>query len=683
MKKKLNIRVWISCSLGVLLIFSSVICYAQEKRSWQIEDSFSTKDISSLQVSPDGDHLLFVVSKTELEANERHSTIWRWSTADGSAERLTEQDGSASSPRWSPGGNKIAYFDSDQNGLGLWVMNADGSGKQKLTTLQRSNAYINYFRSGTKLSWSPDGDQLAYTAAGPRHYEDEITAPELPTGNDVMIIDRMLHKTYYYYSDLRRTHIWMISSKGGKPKQLSSGDYDYNAFSWSPDGEYIACVSNQTGRDDYNANNDIMLLPTDGGEARRLTNTAGPESNVQWSPNSQNIAYRGRVRSNRSKESDAELHKIFMRSIQPGDEPVNLTGSLDRWAEAFEWSDDGKKIYFTAQNEGRVELYSTPSQGGSHTPIVTSDGEVGSFSVADDGTVYYVYEDVTSPDEVYRVSSEGGEPQQLTSYNEAFVNEVKMIDAEKFSFNSFDGVRIDGWVMRPVDFEKGEEYPLILNIHGGPHGQDGYGLSSTFQEQAANGYVVLYMNPRGSSGRGQKFSDRVVGDLAGGDYKDIMHGLNYAIGRYEFIDEDRMGVTGGSYGGYMTNWVITQTDRFDAAVSVSSISNLITQWGAGNNFLWFESDMGIKPHENYEMAWDRSPLKYVQGATTPTLFINGRWDNGTALSQTTSMYMAMKRMGVDTQIALYPKDGHGADKQPKHEADHHERTLKWFGKYVK
>ena len=682
MNKHIGHQTWCNL-LIVIFILSTADCLAQEKDNWNVEDSYRTKGISSLQVSPDDDHLLFVVSRTDLEANERHSAIWRWSTIGGSAERLTGKDGSASSPRWSPSGDKIAYFDSDQNGIGLWVMNADGSGKEKLTTLERSNAYKYYSGNSNKLSWSPDGDQLAFTAAGPRHYEDEITPPELPTGNDVMIIDRMLHKTSYYYSDLRRTHVFTISAKGGEPRKLTSGDFDYYGISWSPDGEYIACVSNQTGRDDYNANNDIMLLPTDGGEAKRLTNTVGPESYVHWGPQGKNIAYHARVRANRTKETDAELHKIFTRSIQSNDKPVNLTGSLDRWAEVFEWSDDGDKIYFTAQNEGRVELYSTPSDGGPYSSIITRKGEVGSFSVTDDGTVYYVYEDITSPDEIYRISSEGGEPKQLTSFNEAIVNEVKMVDAEKFSFNSFDGVRVEGWIMKPAGYERGTEYPLIQNIHGGPHGQDGYGFSSTFQEQAANGYAVLYMNPRGSSGRGQKFSDRVVGDLAGGDYRDIMHGLNYAIGRYEFIDEERMGVTGGSYGGYLTNWVITQTDRFEAAVSVSSISNLITQWSGGNLYLWYESDMGVKPYENYELSWNRSPLKYVQGATTPTLFVHGRWDNVTPYPQATSMYMAMKRMGVDTKIALYPREGHGVRNQPKHSADYHKRALDWFDKYLK
>jgi dipeptidyl aminopeptidase/acylaminoacyl peptidase len=671
------------CLLFILIFaITAIPGLAQDKRSWKVEDSFKTKNIGELQASPDGGALLFVLSRTNLPDNESYSSIWKRSADDGELTSLTADDGSVSSPRWSPDGSRIAYFNRDESGLGLWVMNADGSGKQKLTNLERSNAYINYFRSGSKLSWSPDGSMLAYTAAGPKYYENDINAPFLPTGNESLVIDRMLHKTYYYYSDLRRTHVWTIPAEGGSPRQVSSGDYDYNSISWSPDGQFIACVSNQTGRDDYNANNDIMLLSVEGDEAKQLTFTAGPESDVRWVSEGSILAYRGRIRSNRSKESDAELHKIFTINTD-GKNTVNLTGELDRWVGQYQWSADSDKIYFTAQNEGRVELYSVPSRGGDYTPLVDERGHVGSFSVASDGTVYYVYEDVTSPDEIYRVGSDGGSPEQLTSFNQEFVDEVTIVDAEHFLFNSFDGLPIDGWIMKPANYQQGESYPLILNIHGGPHGQDGYVLDGKFQEQAANGYAVMFMNPRGSSGRGQDFSDEVVGDIAGGDYKDIMDGLEYAIGRYDFIDSESMGVTGGSYGGYMTNWVITQTDMFDAAVPVSSISNLITQWAGGNNYLWYESDMESKAFENYELAWARSPMKYVQGATTPTLFIHGRWDNGTTLTQATNMYMALKSMGVESQLVVYPREGHGVRNQPIHTADYHQRALDWFDEYLK
>lgn len=667
-----------------LIVFAllPVMSHAQDRRSWSVEDSFRTKSIRDLQASPSGDQLLFVVSEKNLEENQSYSSIWIWSENAGRSVPLTDVEGSAFSPRWSPAGDKVAYFDRADNGLGLWTMNRDGSRKRKLTDLERSNAYLTWEGPGNGLSWSPDGKQLAFSAAGPRYYENDIDPPHLPTGNDVMIIDRLLHKAVYFYSDLRRTHIWTISAGGGKPRQLTSGEFDYHSFSWSPNGEYIACISNQTGMDDFNANTDILLLPLSGDAMTQLTQTSGPEYQVFWSPDGSKLAYQGRERSRRSKESDAELKKLYTMTADGG-EPIGLTRSIDRWADDFQWGPDSDRVFFTVQNEGRVELYSVPGTGGSGDPIVTERGQVGAFSVAGNDTIYYVYGDFTNPDEIFRIRPDGSGRGKLTAFNKAFVDEVEIIDAEHFSYNSFDGLRIDGWVMRPAGFQEERKYPLILNVHGGPHAQYGYGLSSEFQELAASGYVVLFTNPRGSTGRGQAFSDGVVGDIGGGDYQDVMTGLDYAIGRYDFIDPENMGVTGVSYGGYLTNWITTHTNRFKAAVPVSGISNLIGQWSEGANPLWFESDMEVMPSENYERAWNVSPLKYIHGASTPTLFINGRWDFITSLNQADAMFMALKKLGVDTQIALYPEEGHGVNREPRHTADYHERAIAWFDKYLK
>jgi dipeptidyl aminopeptidase/acylaminoacyl peptidase len=673
-------------SLRALVLMLSVAlpatAQAQDKRPWTVQDSFRTKSIGDLRAAPDGDRVLFVVSGRNLEANASWSGIWIWSEDAPQPRALTATDGSAFSPRWSPDGETVAYFARVDGKLGLWTMRADGAGKRKLTELERSNAYLQWGGPGNSLSWSPDGRQLAFSAAGPRVYENDIDPPHLPTGDDVMIIDRLLHKGVYFYSDLRRTHIWTIPAEGGQARQLTSGDFDYHSFSWSPDGRYIACVSNQTGRDDFNSNNDVLLVSTTDGEATQLTHTSSPEYQVFWAPDGSRLAYQGRERSHRSKESDAELIKIYTMPAGGG-ETTRVGQSIDRWIDDFQWGPRSDRVYFTVQNEGRVELHSASVRDGSTRSIVAETGQVGHFSVARDGAVYYVFGDMTSPDELYRVASDGRGKEKLTDFNGAFVDELEIVDAQRFAFGSFDGLGIDGWVMKPVGFREGRTYPLILNVHGGPHGQYGYGLSGFHQALAARGYVVLFMNPRGSTGRGQAFSDGVVGDIGGGDYQDIMTGLDYAIGRYKFIDAENMGVTGVSYGGYLTNWITTHTNRFKAAVPVSGISNLITQWTEGANALWYESDMEVMPFENYDRAWDVSPMKYIHGASTPTLFINGRWDFITSLNQADSMFVALKKLGVDTQIALYPEDGHGVHNQPKHTADYHQRAIAWFDKYLK
>ena len=655
---------------------------ADGRKAWTVEDSFRTRRLSDLQVSPVGDRLLFVMSERDLGENASYSSIWLWSRDSAKLRPLTDVRGSASSPRWSPDGSRIAWLGTDEQGLGLWTMNGDGSGKKRLTGLERSNAYLSYSGPDNGLSWSPDGKALAFSAAGPRVYPHDIDPPHLPTGNDVMIIDRLLHKAVYFYSDLRRTHIWTIPTSGGEASQLSSGDYDYHSFSWSPDGKFIACVSNQTGADDFNSNTDIFLLPAKGGEARRVTETGGPEYQVRWSPDGSRLAFEGRERSGRSKESDSELIKIYTMDVDGG-EAVNLTRTLDRWANGFEWDPRGASVVFTVQNEGRVELHSATADGAASNAIISERGQVGDFSVTDDGTIYYVYGDFTRADEIYRIDANGSGREQLTNINTPILEDVSVLDAEHFSYDSFDGLRIDGWIMKPVGFRQGETYPLVLDVHGGPHGQYGYRVSPSLQEYAAHGYAVLFVNPRGSTGRGQAFSDLVVGDIGGGDYRDVMTGLDVAIERYGFIDTENLGVTGVSYGGYLTNWITTHTDRFKAAVPVSGISNLVSAWSEGANFLWFESDMEKMPFEDYETAWEVSPLKYVRNASTPTLFINGRWDFITSLNQADAMFVALKKLGVDTQIALYPHEGHGVGRQPKHTADYHRRRIDWFDKYLK
>lgn len=652
------------------------------KEPWTVADSLQVKRLGDLQISPNGKQLVFVSVRKDLQANKSYSTIWLWSEGKGAIEPLTDAKGSASSPRWSPTGDRIAYFSSDNDGLGLWTMNADGSGKKRLTGLERSNAYLAYSGTGNGLSWSPDGETIAYNAAGPKVFPNDIDPPALPTGNDVMVIDRLLHKAVYFYSDLRRTHIWTIPASGGKATQLTSGDFDYVSIAWSPDGKTIACISNQTGNDDFNANSDLVYYSVETGKLRQVTETKGPEYQMQWSPSGAELAYLGRERDHRSKESDAELLKLYTRSAQ-GDEINHATAKVDRWVNDFQWASNGDGLYFTAQNSGRIELKSVNTKSGEVANLVTEDGQVGDFAVSSSGDVFYVYQDFTHPAELYRLSVNEGRPQQLTQLNETLANNRNIVGAEHFEYSSFDGLRVDGWVMKPANFESGKQYPLILHIHGGPHGQLGYRFSDRFQEYAANGYAVVFTNPRGSSGRGQAFSDGVVGDVGGGDYRDVMTGLDYAIEQYDFLDPEYMGVTGTSYGGYLSNWIITQTDRFKAAVPVSSISNLISAWSEGSNSLWYESDMESMPLENYELAWDRSPLKYVENAKTPTLFINGRWDFITSLNQADAMFVALKKLGIDTQIALYPEEGHGVGREPKHTADYHQRTIDWFDSYLK
>jgi dipeptidyl aminopeptidase/acylaminoacyl peptidase len=441
-------------------------------------------------------------------------------------------------------------------------------------------------------------------------------------------------------------------------------------------------VSNRTGRDDFNANNDICLLSTQGKEMIQFTHTIGPEYTPLWSPDGSMILYLGRVRDHRCKESDAELPKIYVIPTKGGN-PVDLTAPLDRWSMSPVWSDDSQKIYFTAQNSGKVGLYMAPNKGGKVDLLFEEKGQVLDFCIGKTGENFIVFTDLTHPAEIYRVDEK--EIIKMTSFHQDLVDEVEIVESEYFSFPSFDDLIIEGWLMKPYGFEEDKKYPLIHAIHGGPHGQYGYSLPRTamYQFFAANGYVVMFINYRGSSGRGQEFSDLIVGDLCGNEYRDLMAGQDYVLENYPFIDPKRLGVTGGSYGGYLTNWIITHTDRYKAAIPVACISDVLTDWANDANPLWFESDGGFMPIDDFEKAWDMSPIKYIKNCKTPTLFIHGAWDFCTNLNQAETMFTALKKLGVETVLAIYPNEGHGIHRYPSHVYDYYLRSLAWFDEYLK
>jgi len=582
--------------------------------------------------------------------------------------------------------------------------------------ISETNFHLAY--DGEIFAWSPDAKRLAFISAT----NDDDNDDEAGRSTDPRVIDRIQYKSRMAFSDNKRTHLFLIDVDDERaiPQQLTDGRYYDHAVSWSPRGDEIAFLSNREVEPDANNNSDIFAVTTNG-RVRQITTTVGCEYEPQWSPDGRWIAYTATRRDVTSIDSVAEDTHVWIID-SGGGRGRELTLAQDRRARSPRWASDSRSILFLAGDRGKTGIYEVqlPSAKVQGLPLYAIDGEaggplgivdprisrdenstgnqkyqIGSFSIAARTTIA-PRPGVTSalvmplavtagnsirPAEVWFGYSIGAPLRRVSAHNEALLGSSLVVAPEEINFKSFDGTPIQAWLIKPVDWREGQRYPVILNIHGGPHGMYGYSFNPTFQVYAARGYAVLYMNPRGSQGYGQKFSDGTLREWGGGDYRDLMIGVDEALRRYTWIDAERLGVTGGSYGGFMTNWIVTQTPRFKAAVAVASLSNLVSFYSTSLYQDLVHAEFGL-PWDDYDLLWRWSPLRYVRQAQTPTLLLHGEQDNDVHITQAEEMYMALRRRGVETQLVRYPREGHGF-REPQHRVDALERTIAWFDRFLK
>jgi dipeptidyl aminopeptidase/acylaminoacyl peptidase len=471
---------------------------------------------------------------------------------------------------------------------------------------------------------------------------------------------------------------------GGRPKPLTSGAFDEHSIDWGGDGSEIVFLSNREPDPDANHNYDIYAVSVANGRVRQITDTPGVETDPRLSPDGRWIAYTATTRRVTTIDSVAEDQHVFVVSMSGG-VAQELNHALDRRSSAPQWTPDGLAVLYTASDRGKTVLYRVSVKGGASVALIDRKAQVGAYSMARDGLIALALSDPATPREVFRFRPDAN-LQQLTTLNAAAVTGWKLVTPETVTFKSFDGTEIEGWYFPPVhETKRGEKStPMILSIHGGPHGMYGYGFNAGFQVQSGRGYATLALNPRGSSGYGQAFSDGTLLNWGGGDYKDLMAGVDYVLRLKPEIDPERLGVMGGSYGGFMTNWVITQTPRFKAAVSSASVSNMVSFYATSlyQDLVHAEFDGFPWAGDNFALLWKWSPVAHVAQAATPTLFIHGELDNDVHITEAEQMFTALRRRGIDATLTRYPREGHGF-REPKHILDRTERTLEWFDKYLK
>jgi dipeptidyl aminopeptidase/acylaminoacyl peptidase len=664
-------------------------------------DIVKVSNVTDAQISPNGQWVVYTVSSVDDDKNV--STLWLARVDDSSPRRLLLPSGwNASTPRWSPDSNSIAFLSMHDDQDGLWVVKLDKPEPRLLAPITATNFFITY--AGESFSWSPDSRRIAYISA----------KAETQESTDPRVIDRIQYKSRTSLSDNRRTHVWVVEVERPVPQQLTSGAFYDHAVAFSPKGDEILFLSNHEPDPDANNNSDIFAVDL-GGQTRQLTQSRGCEYDPVWSPDGKTIAYVATTREVTTIDSVAEDTHLFVIPAAGGG-GKELAAEQDRRVRDPHWSPDGRSLIYLANDRGYTTLFKTSADGGRvsrFSLFILDDQLAGAFdpqeatlplaqpfqitsfsfsnrtqTVRRGNATEVAYPFVMTmgnalrPNEVWSGLGSFVPLRRLSAHNDSLMRSVRLIAPEEMNFPSFDGTQIQGWLMRPPGCSSDRKCPLILSIHGGPHGMYGWSFNANFQVYAARGYAVLYLNPRGSNGYGQKFTDGTINEWGGGDYRDLMAGVDETLKRNNWVDANRLAVTGGSYGGFMTNWIITQTPRFRGAVAVASLSNLISFYSTSLYQDLIHAEFGGFPWDNFDALWQWSPLRFARQVQTPTLFIHGENDNDVHITQAEEMYMALKRRGVETVLVRYPREGHGL-REPKHRVDALERTLAWFDRYVK
>ena len=641
---------------------------AAQTRAMQRSDLSSLHNVSDPQLSPDGATVAYVRSQTNYATDRETSDVILVAAASGAPKATF----SGFSPRWSPDGQAIAFRGRRDGRSGVFIRDVASGAERFLVAPPQTDHWLG--RSPKNWAWSPDGSMIAYVAAD---------GPAPPPTDGPRVFSRIMYKTRTGFSDNRKTHVYVIPSAGGTPKCLTCGGFDEHSIAWSPDSKRIAFVSDRSPDPDNTYANDIFTVAVATGVLTRITKTPSAEFSPHFSSDGEWIAFEGWLRPHNTKDSPGEDQHLFLVSATGG-VPRQLAQRLDRRINESAWHPGGKYLYFSAADHGANVIYRVSPSDDKAERVIGGRFQARSFTFDATGTTMaFVRTDDVHPPELFVAASDGKNARQLTNRNDAFLTGVTRQSAEEFWFDSFDGTRVQGWVMKPVGAEPGTHYPAILNIHGGPHSTAfGFGWIELHQLEAGAGYGVVFINPRGSVGYGQAFSDGSVLNWGGGDYKDLMLGLDAAIKANPWIDTTRLGVTGGSYGGFMTNWVITQTHRFKAAVASASLSNLISFYGTSLYTDLIEAEFNMMPWDNYALLWQWSPLAHVEHATTPTLFIHGEADHDVPITQAEEMYTALRKLGVDATLVRYPGEGHGF-RRPAFIVDSDKRMFDWFARYLR
>jgi len=635
------------------------------------------RSVSDPQITKDAKSVIYVLGWSDKMTDQRWTNLWIVS-GDGKDERpLTTGAYKDSSPRLSPDGTRLAYLSNRSGKTQIHVRWLDSSQEAQITESQQAPSNI---------VWSPDGKWIGYEARVPGKPDWNPKMPEKPAGAkwaDPPIIVTKLRWRENGVGLIRPgySQIFAIPATGGTPKQVSSGDYNHNGtFAWSGDGKWIYASTNRIPDAEYSLEGgDIYAYSVDDGSVKQLTTRKGPDSDPVPSPGGKKIAYIGHD----WKFQSYTVNHLYVMDAD-GKNTKNLTASLDRDVRGPHWSWDGKTLYFLVDDRGNTQLYSADPESGEVKAVTSGVQQLGEFSLANNLMAATVRTTPTEPGDITMVPVyKQGPAMKLTHVNDSLMSQYQLGSVEELTYDSFDGKNMQGWIIKPPNFDSSKKYPFILDIHGGPHAMYGVGFQHELQIQAARGYVVLYLNPRGSTGYGEEFGNIIHTKYPGDDFTDLMKGVDQMITK-GYIDPKKLCVTGGSGGGLLTAWIIGHTDRFAAAVSQYPVTNWITQAGTADGG-YVHSALWLKafPWEQPQQFLEHSPIYYAKNFKTPTMVITGEADLRTPIAESEELYFALKAQKVPAVLVRVPDEFHGIRGRNSHYIEKIEHIMAWMDRYSK
>lgn len=654
-------------------------------------DIYAIKLVSDARFSPGGRDVAYVQTILDRDKNDYQSSIALVSISGGTPRRFTVAGGKDTAPRWAPSGDRLAFLSNRSGSKQIWTIPYDGGEATQLTDLPEEV---------TGFTWSPDGSAIAFVSKAVSPQPEPHSPEEDREASDVVHITKIRFRADGTpgFLDQKPTHIWCIASDGGAPRQVTTGDYSDSQPAFSPDGRELAFVSNRTADRDYNCASEIWVISVQGGRPRCIA--GGDDAyfwHPAWSPDGVSIAFVGH---RQATTGHATNYGVWLAAGSGDGTPRNLTAALDRPAGDFAigdtavetdrgpaWSPEGSMLYFPVSDAGNVHLYRIPVAGGAAEWVVGGARRVLNFSLSENGRVAFVVSDPLNPGDVAICAPDGSDERRLTAVNAELLNAVALSTPEEFRITSqaADRHEIHGWIMKPVDFQEDRRYPMVLEIHGGPHAFYANAYFHEFQLLAARGYVVVYTNPPGSQGYGEsfaKFTNQAWGEK---DMPDVMAAVDHVIAQ-GYVDPNRLGVTGGSYGGYLTNWLIGHSDRFRAAVTQRCVTNLASMYGTSDiGFSFGEYEFGGTPWDAPEQFARLSPITYVKEIRTPLLIIHSEQDFRCPVEQAEQLYVALKRLRREVEFVRFPDESHGLSRsgKPEHRVERLERILDWFDRYLR